>query len=296
MSEFSRRIGSRVKATRVTSSGGDGYLPSQAGRPWLLYVIPAFVLIPLLSGILTGNASRTIGSVLALGLLIAGAFVMRQGLQNALDYQKRTFTKAPPPLKLGSAMAIGAGTFVLSYVGNGDSIVMGALYGMIAAGGTVLAYGMDPRADKGVDADLAERAGIKTEDVITTIDEANAKISAIEEGATRLRGRELKDRIGRIASKARVIVGELEKDPSDIRRARRFLVTYLDGARDVVTKYGAQQGPSSSSELTESFRHVLETIETVFEQQEAELKKNDTLDLEVQIDVLKTQLEREGVH
>jgi hypothetical protein len=48
--------------------------------------------------------------------------------------------------------------------------------------------------------------------------------------------------------------------------------------------------------LAENFRHVLETVEKVFAEQAEILRRNESLDLEVQIDVLKTQLEREGVH
>ncbi len=48
--------------------------------------------------------------------------------------------------------------------------------------------------------------------------------------------------------------------------------------------------------VADNFRHVLETVERVFEEQREILKRNESLDLEVQIEVLKTQLEREGVH
>jgi len=40
---------------------------------------------------------------------------------------------------------------------------------------------------------------------------------------------------------------------------------------------------------------VLVTIEQVFGEQQQKLLENDVLDLDVQIEVLKTQLEREGV-
>jgi hypothetical protein len=91
------------------------------------------------------------------------------------------------------------------------------------------------------------------------------------------------------------VLAQIEKDPADLRRARRFLVTYLDGTRDVVSKYKAQQSDLADSELAENFRHVLDTIERVFTEQEEVLKRNETMDLEVQIEVLRTQLEREGV-
>ncbi len=44
-----------------------------------------------------------------------------------------------------------------------------------------------------------------------------------------------------------------------------------------------------------NFRHVLGTIETVVAEWIEVLKKNESLDLEVQIDVLKTHVEREGM-
>lgn len=89
---------------------------------------------------------------------------------------------------------------------------------------------------------------------------------------------------------------QIEKEPSDLRRARRFLVTYLDGTRDVVSGYRIQQRDLADTPLAENFRHVLETVEKVFDEQQEVLRRNESLDLEVQIEVLKTQLEREGVH
>ena len=61
-------------------------------------------------------------------------------------------------------------------------------------------------------------------------------------------------------------------------------------------KYREQQIDVAGSELADNFRHVLETVERVFIEQQDVLKKDDSLDLEVQIEVLKTQLEKEGVH
>ena len=72
-------------------------------------------------------------------------------------------------------------------------------------------------------------------------------------------------------------------------------MTYLDGTRDVVRKYAAQQRDVADTPLGESFRRVLTTIEQVFLEQEELLKRHDALDLDVQIEVLETQLKREGV-
>ena len=87
----------------------------------------------------------------------------------------------------------------------------------------------------------------------------------------------------------------MQRDPRDLSRARRFLATYLDGTRDVVRKYAAQQRDLADTPLGESFRRVLTTIEQVFLEQEEVLKRHEALDLDVQIEVLETQLKREGV-
>ncbi|MCL6608268.1 MAG: 5-bromo-4-chloroindolyl phosphate hydrolysis family protein, partial [Geminicoccaceae bacterium] len=118
----------------------------------------------------------------------------------------------------------------------------------------------------------------------------------IEQAAASLRSRELQERIGRIAARARAVLAELERDPKDISRARRFLVTYLDGTRDVIAKYAEQQHEVAGTALGENFRRVLDTIDKVFGEQIEVLKRDDRLDLEVQLEVLETQLRREGVH
>ena len=154
---------------------------------------------------------------------------------------------------------------------------------------------MDPSKDKGLAPELARKAGVKTEQVIEAITEAEGKLREIEQLAGSLNNRELTARLLRIVTQGRAVLAQIEKDPSDLRRARRFLVTYLDGTRDVVRKYREQQRDLADTELAENFRHVLDTVERVFAEQEEVLKRNETMDLEVQIEVLRTQLEREGV-
>ena len=47
--------------------------------------------------------------------------------------------------------------------------------------------------------------------------------------------------------------------------------------------------------MKDNFRKVLATIEDVFVEQHEKLLENDVLDLDVQIEVVRLQLEREGV-
>jgi len=289
-SPFSRRIGSRVEAV---ASGG---LPAATREPWTLHIATFFCVGPLIAGLLFADPMRVIGALGAIAGLQLAARLMRRGRQAQLDYDARAITKAPPPFRLVGHIAVGLAGLALASIAGHQPLLLGIVAGGLSSLGSVLAYGLDPRDDKGLDAATAERAGLKTESVLAALEEARGKVRQIEVEARGLHSRELKERLARITRSAHGVLQQLEQDPKDIRRARRFLVTYLDGTRDVVAGYRRQQRDLAETPLADNFRHVLETVEQVFDEQAEILKRNDSLDLEVQIDVLKTQLEREGVH
>jgi hypothetical protein len=126
--------------------------------------------------------------------------------------------------------------------------------------------------------------------------EARRKIADIEAAAAGFHSRELTDRLARIVARARRVLDLIERKPGDLPRARRFLATYLDGTRDVVSRYAARQHDLAATPLAENFRRVLTTVEEVFAEQEEVLRRDEELDLEVKIEVLETQMRREGVH
>ena len=287
---FSRRIGSRVEAAATRG------LPAATPEPWTLHVATFFCVGPVLVGLIFANPAKVIGALGAIAGLQLAARLIRRGREAERDYDERSITKAPPPFKLVGHVAIGLAGLVLASIAGHQPWILGMVAGGLVSYGSVLAYGLDPRRDKGLDAATAERAGLRSEAVLAALEEARGKVRQIETEARGLHSRELEERLARITASASGILRQLEQDPKDIRRARRFLVTYLDGTRDVVAGYRRQQRDLVDTPLAENFRHVLETVEQVFAEQAEVLKRNDSLDLEVQIDVLKTQLEREGVH
>ncbi len=291
-SEFARRIGSRVTASGPGGTAG-GWSMS---HPVALHVATFFSVGPLVTGLMLGQVGKALGGLGAIVALQAAAWLIRQGRLAEREYAERTITRAPPPRKLAGIVLVGLAAFSLSAMGDSQPVILGLVAAGLMGYAAYLAYGLDPRADKGLDQKLADRAGLKTEAVLAALEEARAKVRAIETQARGLHSRELKERLARIIRSADAVLAQIEKDPGDLRRARRFLVTYLDGTRDVVGKYRAQQQDLADTPLADNFRHVLETVERVFEEQRDILKRNESLDLEVQIEVLKTQLEREGVH
>jgi hypothetical protein len=265
-------------------------------RAWVLRIAPLMLAAPLIWGLLVGRLGDVVGLAVGLAVIYLGTFLVESGLTEEAEYQARDLIKAPrPPRKLAGAIVVAIGVFVCSFGASGAGVALSLLFGAVAGVGCLFAYGMDPTKDKGLSPEIARKAGFKTEQVIEAINEAEAKLGDIERLAGGLHNRELTGRLARIVAQGRVVLAQIEKDPSDLRRARRFLVTYLDGTRDVVRKYIQQQQVLADTELGASFRHVLETVERVFAEQEEVLKRNGTMDLEVQIEVLRTQLEREGV-
>ncbi|MFO1049230.1 MAG: 5-bromo-4-chloroindolyl phosphate hydrolysis family protein [Geminicoccaceae bacterium] len=283
---------------RVGGGRPTGALPALSMAPargWLLKISACLFVWPLFLALLRGSLREVSAYVLAIVLLYTGGRLIERGSREELMNSGRALARSPTPWKLLGAVAAGAGA-ALASLGTGDLLVMGLVYGALVGGATVLTYGLDPKSDRAALEAAAKRAGIRTKEVLDALDEAHRKVRGIEDASQGLHSRELKARLDRICRQGRTILGQLEQDPRNLTRARRFLVTYLDGTRDVVAKYAAQQRDLADTALAENFRRVLTTVEQVFDEQEEVLKQDDRLDLEVQIEVLETQLKREGVH
>src|SRR4030095_4960009 len=121
------------------------------------------------------------------------------------------------------------------------------------------------------------------------------RVDGLERAAAAIRDGEITTRLRHIADLARAILADLAQNPRALRRARKLLNVYLDSAMCVSESYARTHAQASNAELESRFRNVLVTIERVFGEQQQKLLENDVLDLDVQIEVLKTQREREGV-
>jgi hypothetical protein len=289
----SRRVGAAAAMTGVAAAA-----PRLAtgGAIWFLRLTGLAFAWPLMIRLLGGDvvaAASLLGTIAA--FWFAGTLVGR-GLATEAELGRRTLAAAPKlPAKLTGSLLAAAGAFLASFGGSHDSLLMGVLFGGLAFLGCRLAFGSDPKTDRDAIAAAAKRAGVTPEHVLQALEEAHRKVREIEVASAALASRELRGRLDRIVGRAREVLTELERDPRDLSRARRFLVTYLDGTRDVITKY-TQQQHEVDEPLAANFARVLDTVEQVFVEQREVLRRDDALDLEVKIEVLETQLKREGVH
>jgi 5-bromo-4-chloroindolyl phosphate hydrolysis protein len=281
-----RRI--RIMAERYQQS--PGRFPSPKGI--LMFLLPLPVLFAAVVSLASGKLDGLLGNSAGYALFLAGALLLRRGLLTEAEYDRRRVAKAPWPLKTLGGGAIALATGVTAWLGAGQHPVMAVAFGLAALLGCYLTYGFDPRLAKR----FTDRDGVDTTDrVLEALAQAETSIAAIEQTTRHIRNAELNARLRRIVALARRILTMLEEDPRDLRRARKFLNVYLDGAQQVTEGYARTHGRVTAPELEDNFRRVLATIEEVFQEQQQKLLETDVTDLDVRIEVLTTQLKREGV-
>jgi len=201
-----------------------------------------------------------------------------------------TFWDLFPKRELGNGLVSG-GVFLAALLVAGNPLWLAGLLGLGTYAGFRLAVGTDPLRREL----LPQVEGMSPEDFVRLIADCRARVAALAEANAAIPDPELTRRIARICAAAGAVVDELERDPKDARRAQRFLVTYLDSAATVVAKYAALDAKDAGHALEARFAELLHTIEETFSRQADRLMHNDRLDLDVEIELLKKQMQYEGV-
>jgi 5-bromo-4-chloroindolyl phosphate hydrolysis protein len=102
-----------------------------------------------------------------------------------------------------------------------------------------------------------------------------------------------------ICATANDIFDEFVKDPKDVKRARRFILYYLDTTERIVSKY-YQLGktPYLSDDAKKTLKNVentLDLIKDTFRKQLKKLTENDVMDLDAEVKVLQNTIKQEGI-
>ncbi len=260
-------------------------------RGALLWVLPAPLLLAALTALGAGNLPAFLADAAGFGLFMSAAWLTRRGLRAAHGEQPRFARSGRWPLKtLGGALTVlAAGVTAHFAVGHGPAISLA--FAAVAALGFHLAYGFEPlgRRHRSIIGDGQSRR------VIEALAEAKDRLLDLERTAAALTNPELKLRLERLSVQGRGILDQIAERPTDLYRARKFLNVYLEGVQQVAEGYARTHRRADSRELEQNFRNVLVTVEEVFAEQRQRLLETDVLDLDLQIEVLKKQLQREGI-
>lgn len=278
----------RTSATRQTLGA--------TGAALILYLLPVPLLVKAVYELMWQGRFGGFALSLALfALFIFGADISRRGIARAMDFKHRKIARAGgAPLKVVGGAVIAGATFLTSWLAAAQSLPAAIAIGAGALLGFVLTYGLDARGEKGVDAN----SGVSVQEVQEALAEARGRIGAIEEAAKKLTGStayELRRKIRDVVTAASKVLQLIEEDPRDLRRARKFLHVYLDGAKTVTENYASTSAKAPSPDLEARFNAVLDDMKKTCDEQYAKLLENDTLDLDAQIEVLKLRLTKEGL-
>jgi len=264
-------------------------------RGLLLYILPLPLLPAIFSALFDGHTIVALARVVGFASAMLAATLIRKGISLDNEAKRRNLRRRASTVRYRfvGAVILALGMFVLAWIGIPDKNTLfdSILFSIAVLLGCYLYYDFDSASKS---PDIAA-VGITTEELVDLLDEAEGRIARIENASKDINNREFRDRLRRIVKEARSILTTIEEDPVDARRARKFLKVYLDGAQQVTEGYARTHKDGGTHELEDNFRRVLTTIETVIAEQQAKLRENNLSDLDVNIEVLQLQIEKEGV-
>ena len=287
---MAQRFGGRFSpgaASGPTAPGAPRRRPGGA-RVNILFIVP-FLLV------LSAFQQQPVGMVLdlaAFGDLMLAAWLTKQGLIAEDAYHARRVAKRPAiPRKLFGSLLTGSGLALAGLNPETFSILEPALYFGLGAVLHFFAFGPDPMADKGaegMDTFQADR-------VARAVDEAEGHLSAMRDAIRRAGVPALERRVADFSITAQRMFRTVEEDPRDLTGARRFLGVYLLGARDATVQFADLYSRSENSEARADYERLLDDLESSFTQRTEKMLLDDKSDLDVEIEVLRERLSREGV-
>ena len=284
---FSPGAASADKPTLAPAHPFDGKKPLKgAGRARMLGVA-ALLFVP---AAFTGTPRELLFGLGATALLLAAAFLTREGLRAQAAFDARSIAKRPAfPRKLFGAAFAGAG-LVAGGLMSHDGLIYPLLFGLVGAGLHVATFGADPLRDKGAEG----IDSFQTDRVARAVDEAEKHLSAMRDAILRAGDRQLEARVDRFAAAARALFRTVEADPRDLTAARKYLSVYLMGARDATVKFADHFARTRDAGARTDYLALLDDLETTFADRSRSLLSDNRTDLDVEISVLRDRLKAES--
>jgi hypothetical protein len=228
----------------------------------------------------------------AFGILMLAAWLTREGLVAEEAFEARTVARRPAfPRKLVASVLTGIGLFVAAF-GADQGVAVSILLGLLGGGLHSMAFGLDPMKDKGIEG----VDSFQTDRVARAVDEAERHLAAMKDAILRAGDRTLERRVDQFQATARAMFRTVEQDPRDLTAARRYLGVYLLGAKDATVKFADLYARTRDPKARADYEALLDDLEKEFAARTEKLLLDDRTNLDIEIEVLRERLEREGVH
>lgn len=263
-----------------------------ATKTAVLFLLPIPLVFAVLAALIGGDLPRLALAGGALASLWGAGVLALRGLVGEARYLLGERPDPPRiPLKLMSAVLTAIGV-ALAAVAGGHVAATALVFAALGGLGHVAFYGRDLKPPR---IHVAVVENVDSAAVTLQLKQAYGRLRGIEAAAHAIAVPEFRDRLSRITGIGHSILGEIERDPRDAARARRFLNLYLDSAERVTMEYARTHGQLRNQPLEQNFRRLLVDMETTFAEQHKKLVAHDLVSLDVDIEVLNERLKREGI-
>ena len=258
---------------------------TKSAKANLLYIFLIPLFISVVISLFKSDYALFGFKIIAFFMLYFSIKLIDMGLEIEQKYHNSKIIKVSKiPYKIIGAILLAISVFYLMNFINKLPFINSLITAIIGGIGVILYYGVDILKDK------TPNYYINIDRVLKELNEAQAKINKIQSQKEKVLDYELKKAISNAANNAQNILNNLKEDPKDIYIARKFMVVYLDGIKDVLEKYANIDKDILDSQYREKLISLLNDASKRFEEELIKLKSNDMFDLDVQIDSLKKQL------
>jgi hypothetical protein len=222
--------------------------------------------------------------------LMLSAWLTREGVIAHDAYDARRVARRPAiPRKIFGSVAAGLGLGLAGLAGG--SVVNAVIFALLGAGLHFAAFGADPMRDKG----LEGVDQFQTDRVARAVEEAESHLKAMSDAMLRARDRRLEDRLGEFQAHVRQLLRAVENDPRRLIAARRYMGVYLLGARDATVKFADLYARNRDPEARSAYTALLDDLQQNFTLRTETLLDSDRQALDIEVEVLRERLEREGL-
>lgn len=290
--KYSPQTGAYPASDRVMGTDGPPPPPAPTrhpleGRPFWILLCAAPILLSAF-----GDGPVVLArSLIGFGLIAGALMLTREGLRAEAAFDARRIARRPAfPRKITGAILFSAG---LALAATDPAMgLFGALtVGVVAGALHLLAFGLDPMRDKGME-------GIDTfqqDRVARVVAEGEKHLTAMKDAILRAKDRRLEARVDLFAAHARELFRVVEEDPGDLAAARRYMGIYLEGARDATIKFADLWPQTRDESARTAYESLLDDLEKNFTARTKTLIADGRDGLDIEIEVLRDRLAREGV-
>jgi 5-bromo-4-chloroindolyl phosphate hydrolysis protein len=259
-------------------------------RALALFILPFPLLMAIAAAAFATDGSRIAWAAGALACFWTAGAATWQSLAVEARYRRGMRAELPAvPARLFGTVLTAAGCAAAATAG-GQPPIGAAIVAAMGAAGHLCFYGRDPRSHRFA---ISTVDGVDSTAVKRQLEDAYQRLRRIEASARTITVREFCDRLDRIIAIGHRILQQIERDPRDASRVRRFLNLYLDSTERITAEYALTHRQVRDASLDQNFRQLLLEMETTFGEQHRKLLEHDIVSLDVDIEVLNARLKRE---